>query len=229
VTSISGFYRSRRRGSRHPDKFGDAVVRTRQSAQDVHESVRRRTSRAGISRSFFWTRARMDRCENRRQSPLWRRARISRSACLLAKATMPFNGMTRPHHDSGELFHALGNWYNWKRTEKTHSLEKIMFVAMNRFKVIKEERKTFEDLWVTRESYLEELKSQSGNATLAYGRRYHDCPSGRLGAAGREEARVPFSTSSPPPFMPGHSLARLPRSKERPASKGRVNKGRTRA
>ena len=44
--------------------------------------------------------------------------------------------------------------------------------------------------------------SQSGNATLAYGRRYHDCPSGRLGAAGREEARVPFSTSSPPPFMP---------------------------
>ena len=25
-----------------------------------------------------------------------------------------------------------------------------MFIAMNRFKVIKEERKAFEDLWVTR-------------------------------------------------------------------------------
>ena len=29
-----------------------------------------------------------------------------------------------------------------------------MFIAMNRFKVIKEERKAFEDLWVTRESHL---------------------------------------------------------------------------
>ena len=94
-----------------------------------------------------------------------------------------------------------------------------MFVAMNRFKVIKEERKTFEDLWMTRQSYLEELKSQSGNATLAYGRRYHDGPSGRLGAAGRDEARVPFSTSFPPPFMPGYhsSLAHRPWSSWWPA------------
>jgi Antibiotic biosynthesis monooxygenase len=39
------------------------------------------------------------------------------------------------------------------------SLEKIkMFIAMNRFKVIKEEHKTFEDLWVTRQSYLDEVK-----------------------------------------------------------------------
>ena len=39
------------------------------------------------------------------------------------------------------------------------SLEKIkMFIAMNRFKVIKEKRKTFEDLWVTRQSYLDEVK-----------------------------------------------------------------------
>jgi hypothetical protein len=112
-------------------------------------------------------------------------------------------------------FHALGNWYNWKRTEKTHTLQKIkMLIAMNRFNVIKEERKNFEDLWVTRQSHVEQLKSQSDNATLAYGRRYHDGPRGRVGAAGREEAHVPFSTSSPPPFMPGYhsSLARRPRS-----------------
>jgi len=83
-----------------------------------------------------------------------------------------------------------------------------MLIAMNRFKVIKEERKNFEDLWVTRQSHVEQLKSQSDNATLAYRRRYHDGPRGRVGAAGREEARVPFSTSSPPPFMP----ARRPRS-----------------
>jgi heme-degrading monooxygenase HmoA len=31
-----------------------------------------------------------------------------------------------------------------------------MFIAMNRFKVIKEERKAFEDLWVARESHLDE-------------------------------------------------------------------------
>ena len=31
-----------------------------------------------------------------------------------------------------------------------------MFIAMNRFKVIKEERKAFEDLWVTRQSHLDE-------------------------------------------------------------------------
>ena len=34
-----------------------------------------------------------------------------------------------------------------------------MFIAMNRFKVIKEERKAFEDLWVTRESHLDEVSS----------------------------------------------------------------------
>jgi heme-degrading monooxygenase HmoA len=28
-----------------------------------------------------------------------------------------------------------------------------MFIAMNRFKVIKEERKAFEDLWVARQSH----------------------------------------------------------------------------
>ena len=33
-----------------------------------------------------------------------------------------------------------------------------MFMAMNRFKVIKEERKAFEDLWVTRQSHLDEVK-----------------------------------------------------------------------
>jgi heme-degrading monooxygenase HmoA len=33
-----------------------------------------------------------------------------------------------------------------------------MFIAMNRFKVIKEERRAFEDLWVTRQSYLSEVK-----------------------------------------------------------------------
>jgi hypothetical protein len=33
-----------------------------------------------------------------------------------------------------------------------------MFIAMNRFKVIKEERKAFEDLWVTRQSHLDEVK-----------------------------------------------------------------------
>jgi heme-degrading monooxygenase HmoA len=33
-----------------------------------------------------------------------------------------------------------------------------MFIAMDRFKVIKEERKAFEDLWVTRQSHLDEVK-----------------------------------------------------------------------
>src|SRR3982074_823181 len=33
-----------------------------------------------------------------------------------------------------------------------------MFIAMNHFKVIKEERKAFEDLWVTRQSRLDEVK-----------------------------------------------------------------------
>jgi hypothetical protein len=33
-----------------------------------------------------------------------------------------------------------------------------MFIAMNRFKVIKEERKAFEDLWVARQSHLDEVK-----------------------------------------------------------------------
>ena len=33
-----------------------------------------------------------------------------------------------------------------------------MFIAMNRFKVIKEECKAFEDLWVTRQSHLDEVK-----------------------------------------------------------------------
>jgi heme-degrading monooxygenase HmoA len=33
-----------------------------------------------------------------------------------------------------------------------------MFIAMNRFKVIKEERRAFEDLWVKRQSYLSEVK-----------------------------------------------------------------------
>src|SRR6202047_4292592 len=33
-----------------------------------------------------------------------------------------------------------------------------MFIAMNRFKVIKEERKAFEDLWATRQSHLDEVK-----------------------------------------------------------------------
>ena len=32
-----------------------------------------------------------------------------------------------------------------------------MFIAMNRFKVIKEERKAFEDLWVARQSHLDEV------------------------------------------------------------------------
>src|SRR3984893_17154053 len=32
-----------------------------------------------------------------------------------------------------------------------------MFIAMNRFKVIEEERKAFEDLWVTRQSHLDEV------------------------------------------------------------------------
>jgi hypothetical protein len=43
--------------------------------------------------------------------------------------------------------------------EKNRTLETSkMFIAMNRFKVIKEERKSFEDLWVTRESHLDEVK-----------------------------------------------------------------------
>jgi heme-degrading monooxygenase HmoA len=33
-----------------------------------------------------------------------------------------------------------------------------MFIAMNRFKVIKEERKAFEDVWLTRDSRLNEVK-----------------------------------------------------------------------
>ncbi|MGC2223753.1 MAG: antibiotic biosynthesis monooxygenase [Methylocella sp.] len=33
-----------------------------------------------------------------------------------------------------------------------------MFIAMNRFKVIKEECKAFEDLWVARQSHLDEVK-----------------------------------------------------------------------
>jgi heme-degrading monooxygenase HmoA len=43
--------------------------------------------------------------------------------------------------------------------EKNHTSETSkMFIAMNRFKVIKEERKAFEDLWVTRQSHLDEVK-----------------------------------------------------------------------
>ena len=43
--------------------------------------------------------------------------------------------------------------------EKNHTSETSkMFIAMNRFKVIKEERKAFEDLWVTRQSRLDEVK-----------------------------------------------------------------------
>jgi heme-degrading monooxygenase HmoA len=54
---------------------------------------------------------------------------------------------------------AIRNWYNRKRVEKNHTAEKLkMFIAMNRFKVIKEERKAFEDLWVTRQSRLDEVK-----------------------------------------------------------------------
>src|ERR1019366_8611212 len=33
-----------------------------------------------------------------------------------------------------------------------------MFIAMNRFKVIKEKRNAFEDLWMTRQSHLDEVK-----------------------------------------------------------------------
>lgn len=33
-----------------------------------------------------------------------------------------------------------------------------MFIAMNRFKVLKENAKAFETIWLTRESYLTELK-----------------------------------------------------------------------
>jgi len=45
-----------------------------------------------------------------------------------------------------------------KTVEKTHTSETSkMFIAMNRFKVIKEERKAFEDLWVARESHLDEV------------------------------------------------------------------------
>jgi heme-degrading monooxygenase HmoA len=43
--------------------------------------------------------------------------------------------------------------------EKNHTSEKPkMFIAMNRFKVIKEERKAFENLWATRQSHLDEVK-----------------------------------------------------------------------
>jgi hypothetical protein len=46
-----------------------------------------------------------------------------------------------------------------ERVEKTYASETSkMFIAMNRFKVIKEERKAFEDLWVTRQSHLDEVK-----------------------------------------------------------------------
>jgi heme-degrading monooxygenase HmoA len=42
--------------------------------------------------------------------------------------------------------------------EKNRTLETSkMFIAMNRFKVIKEERKAFEDLWVARQSHLDEV------------------------------------------------------------------------
>jgi hypothetical protein len=33
-----------------------------------------------------------------------------------------------------------------------------MFIAMNRFRVIKEERNAFEELWATRQSHLDEVK-----------------------------------------------------------------------
>jgi hypothetical protein len=42
--------------------------------------------------------------------------------------------------------------------EKNRSLETSKtFIAMNRFKVIKQERKAFEDLWVARQSHLDEV------------------------------------------------------------------------
>ena len=55
-----------------------------------------------------------------------------------------------------------------ERTEKTHALQKLkMLIAMNRFKVIKEERKNFEDLWVTRQSHVEQLKSRISGLGLS--------------------------------------------------------------
>src|SRR5690349_16901931 len=34
----------------------------------------------------------------------------------------------------------------------------IMYIAMNRFRVVKDQAKAFEQLWATRESYLHEMK-----------------------------------------------------------------------
>jgi hypothetical protein len=43
-----------------------------------------------------------------------------------------------------------------------------MFIAMNRFKVIKEERKAFEDLWATRQSHLDEVNDFQAFHLLRY-------------------------------------------------------------
>jgi len=48
-----------------------------------------------------------------------------------------------------------------------------MFIAMNRFKVIKEERKAFEDLWVARQSHLDEVKGFQAFHLLASPSRSH--------------------------------------------------------
>jgi heme-degrading monooxygenase HmoA len=46
-----------------------------------------------------------------------------------------------------------------KRVKKNHTSEKSkMFIALNRFKVTKEERNAFEELWVMRQSRLDEVK-----------------------------------------------------------------------
>jgi heme-degrading monooxygenase HmoA len=45
-----------------------------------------------------------------------------------------------------------------KRSHKGEAGGKRMFIAMNRFKVLKEEQKSFEHVWLTRDSRLDEVK-----------------------------------------------------------------------
>ncbi len=85
-----------------------------------------------------------------------------------------------------------------------------MFIAMNRFKVIKEERKAFEDLWVARQSHLDEVKG-SGHFTYCAGRSARTMCSIHLIQYGRRKRILrlgPSPNNSAPPINTRASASR---------------------
>jgi Antibiotic biosynthesis monooxygenase len=86
-----------------------------------------------------------------------------------------------------------------------------MFIAMNRFKVIKEERKAFKDLWVTRESHLDEVKGFRAFHLLRVRSATTMC-SIRLIQYGRRKRLLRHGPSLNNPVPPINTLASASRS-----------------